>query len=363
MTFVYSYILKEKANPLPAFPLYNLAADKKNPEVDMETAWLSSRIRIYSLILSLVLLVLLMPVVGEGCTNEAVPATVAVALNTTMVPDVNLDVYLYIRQPSPTTVPQNLINAPANIKVDSLAIWGLVNDSTYAVGGALTFTSASDASSVYDELPQQADIWTELSGRTIYVVQGSSGPAQALKTAIANNNFKTYDDAKALGEIARMPSGNATQPAAIGVIKPSQAAVNLLKQYVDAGTAATVNSIFTWTKPQVIVLGLYAPQQIDIADIARRVDNNTIWDVNLGVVASVSSVFPGFIASPIATHVMDGQGFAKETISGVTLYKIPFDAGNGRTISAMANIDGNHFFLAASLNQAYAQTLMLGIQR
>lgn len=327
----------------------------------MKIARLFSKTKIVSLVLGLVLLVLLIPVVGVGCANEPAPA--AVSFNATMVPDVNLDVYLYIHQQSPTTVPQDLINTPSNVKVESLAIWGLVNENSYAVGGALTFTTTADASNIYAQLPQQTDIWTKLAGRTIYVVQGSSGQAQSLKTAIANNNFKTYDDAKALGEVARMPSGSAAQAAAIGVIKPSQTVVNLLKKYVDAGTAATVDSIFKWTKPQVIVIGLYAPQQIDIADIARRVENNTIWDVNLGVVVSVSSAFPGFIVSPVASRVMSGEGFTKVTVSGLTLYKIPFDTGNGRNISALANIDGNHFFLAASLNESYAQTLMLGIRR
>jgi len=115
-----------------------------------------------------------------GCGGPVIPGTIASELAATMVPNVNLDVYLYMNQGSPTAVPKELIHSPADIKIDSLAVWGLVNGDTYSIGGALTFTSSGDASSIYSQLPQQADIWTKLSDRTIYLVQGSGGPAEIL---------------------------------------------------------------------------------------------------------------------------------------------------------------------------------------
>jgi hypothetical protein len=322
-----------------------------------------SKVTRYALISSLIIIVFLIPLIGAGCESPVISGTIASELAATMVPDVNLDIYLYIKQEGPTTVPKDLINSPTDIKVDSLAIWGLINDTTYSIGGALTFTNAGDASNVYSQLPEQADIWSKLSDRTIYLVRGSGGPTESLKSAISNNNFKHYDDSKALSEVALMPYGSPTKPAAVGIIKPGQAAVNLLKPYIDAKTAATIDSILTWAKPQVIVIGLYAPQQIDIADIAQRVKNNTIWHVDLGVAASINSAFPGFIVSPIATRMLDNNGYTKVNVGNLTVYKVSLDVGNGRTIPVLINVDSNHVFVTASWNESYAQTIMTSINR
>jgi hypothetical protein len=288
---------------------------------------------------------------------------IATTLAATLVPDVNLDVYIYINQLTPTTVPGSLIGSPTDIQIDSLAIWGVINNDVYSIGGELNFPSASDASNLYSQLPQQSDIWTKLVGSSIYVVQGSGGPAESLKNAINNNNFISYNDSNALGQVAAMPYSNSTKPAAICIVKPSQAAINLLKQYTDANTVSTVQSIFTWAKPQIIVVGLYSSGTIDIADLDREINNNTILNANLGIVASVNSIFPGLIVSPIATKLLNNEGYTQTTSGNLTEYQTSINIGNGQSIQALLNVDGNRVFVAASGNQSYAQTLMSNINR
>jgi len=284
-------------------------------------------------------------------------------LAATKVPDVNLDVYLYIDQGNPIIVPKNLIDSPIDIPVDSLAIWGVINDNMYSVGGALTFTNASDSSYIYAQLPQENGLWEKLSSNIIYFVQGTGGPAESLISAISSNNFKQYDDNQALAEVSLMPNKDTAIPFGIGIIKPTQAALNLLKPYIDTNSADTIDSIFNWAKPQVIVIGLYSSQRIDVADIVQRIDTNTLGNADLGGIVSMNSSFPGLIFSPLASKFMENSGYTKAILGDLTVYKVFLDGGNGKTIPVFINVSGNHVFATISGQELYADTLMTSIAR
>jgi hypothetical protein len=298
--------------------------------------------------------------VGSGTGNTG---GIATTLAATLVPDVNLDVYIYIKQLTGTTVPRNLIGLATDIQIDSLGIWGVINKDVYSVGGILNFPSASEASNLYSQLPQQSDIWTKLVGSSIYVVQGSGVPAESLKKAINDNNFKPYDDSNALGQVAAMPYSNSIKPVAICIVKPNQASINILKQYIDTKTVNTVQKIYTWAKPQIIVVGLYSPETIDIADLDRELNNKTLSDSDLCIVASANSVFPGFIVNPIATRLLKNEGFTKIIFGDLTEYQTSINIGNGQSIPALLNVAGNRVFATVSGNEPYAQTLMSNINR
>jgi hypothetical protein len=75
-----------------------------------------------------------------------------------------------------------------------------------------------------------------------------------LKKAINNNKFKDYDNGNALGQVAAMPYSNSIKPVAICIVRPSQASIDILKQYVELKTVNTLQSIYTWAKPQIIVV-------------------------------------------------------------------------------------------------------------
>jgi hypothetical protein len=317
----------------------------------------------YILTIIIISILLTIPLAGAGCATNTNSGVIATNLTANMVPDVNLDLYLYGDQGSPTSLPKNWFNATSDIQVNSLALWGVVNGDTYGIAGALMFANASDASNVYSSLSSKRNIWSKLSDRTIYAVQGSGGPAESLKNAIANNKFKPYDDTQALGETAVMPIGELSRPLAIGIIKPSQDAINLVKKYINPDTALTLDNIYKWAKPRTILFGLYATQPLNIPDVVQRFSNNTIWDMDLGVIASVDSAFPGFIVSPIASHLLDQQGYSQKSLGSLNVYKTTIDAKNGKTIPVLINVSGNHIFVTASVKEAFAETLMTEINR
>jgi hypothetical protein len=283
-------------------------------------------------------------------------------LSATMVPNTDIDMYFFVKQATPTTVPKSLIGTPIDIVAESLSLWGIVNEDNYTIGGALVFASAADAALIESEIPGQSETWTELSDRTIYLVQGSGAAADELKAAITSNDFKRYDDTMALDEVALMPSGGSTIPAAVLIIKPNQAMIDQVKQYADQASSDMLNTIFSWARPQVITLGLYAPQQIDIVDLVQRLEQNTVWDVDLGVVVSIKSAWPGFIVSPIAGRILDNSGYTKTTLGDLTVYDGSFDAG-GTAVSVLLNIVGNRLWATTSSQESYARTLMTAITR
>jgi hypothetical protein len=288
---------------------------------------------------------------------------IVTTLAATLVPDINMDVYIYIKQLVYTTVPRNLIGLDIDIQIDFLAIWGVIKNDVYSIGGMLNFPNALKASNLYSKLPQQSDVWTKLVGSSIYVVQGTGVPAETLKKAINNNKFKHYNDSNALGQVASMPYSNSIKPVAICIVRPSQASIDILKQYVDLKTVNTVQSIYTWTKPQIIVVGLYSPETIDIADLDQKINNKTLPDADLCVVASANSVFPGFIVSPIATRLLKNERFTKIISGNLTEYQTSINIGNGQSIPALLNVAGNRVFATVSENEPYAQTLMSNINR
>jgi hypothetical protein len=287
----------------------------------------------------------------------------ATTLAATLVPDVNLDVYIYIKQSTCTTVPSNLIGLAIDIQIDSLAIWGVINKDVYSIGGILNFRNASEASNLYSQLPQQSDIWTKLVGSSIYVVQGSGVPAESLKDVINNNKFKLYDDSNALGQVAAMPYSNSIKPVAICIVRPSQASIDILKQYVDLKTVNTVQSIYAWAKPQMIVVGLYSPETIDITELDQKINNKTIADADLGIVASANSVLPGFIVNPIASRLLKNAGLTKIIFGDLTEYQTSINIGSGQSIPALLNVAGNRVFATVSGDEPYAQTLMSNVNR
>jgi hypothetical protein len=312
----------------------------------------------------LTIIMILVPVFGTSCSGQLASGIVANAMAATMVPDVNLDVYVYFNQGSPTNIPKNLIKASQDIPVDSLSLWGLIdNNDTYAIGGALVFTDPSDAAYAYSQIPSRNDVWTQVSDKTIYVVQGSGGPAEKLKNAISNHNFKRYSDQKALAELSRMPYSDSARPVAVGIVKPTKAAVDLVKKYLDSSTAAAVDSAFKWGNPQIIVCGLYSAQKLEIADVLQRISNGSIWNLNLGAMVLVDSALPGLIFSPIASHQLETYGFTKLNSGNLTIYQSTVNSPGGKSIPVMVNIDGSQVFVTASVQPTFAQILLTEIRQ
>ena len=139
------------------------------------------------LVTGLLFLLISTPIITVGCQKEVTqpPATSTRSeLSNTLVPNINLDIYVYVKQDNPTIVPKNLIGTTSDVVAGSLALWGIPTEDAFILGGGLTFVSATDAAKIHSQIPSQAEIWTRLSNQIIYFLQGSGVIAENLKAAI-----------------------------------------------------------------------------------------------------------------------------------------------------------------------------------
>jgi len=176
-------------------------------------------------------------IVAVGCQEEVTqpPATLIHSdFSTTLVPNIDLDMYVYVRQENLTIVPESLVDTSLDVVAESLAIWVIPTADTLIFSGGLTFVNTADAAEIHSQISDQAEIWTKLSDRTIYFVQGSGSVAENLKLAISNNNFKQYDDQDALREVALLPDNGNTKLAVIGVVIPSESLTNLIAKNINS---------------------------------------------------------------------------------------------------------------------------------
>ena len=310
-------------------------------------------------------LIMAIPISVVGCQEKEEPrakAPSAEALSSTLVPNMDLDVYVYLKQDSPTTQPAEMINAPLDVAVESLAIWGVSTEDDFAFGGALTLTSATQADKVHSQIPPQAETWTKLSGSTIYLVHGSGKAAESLKRAISNNDFKYYDDIKALEAVDKLPGGGTTRLAGVAVARPGKA----LFSYIARGGEGMgmVNTIMTLVRLEVIVAGLYSPGPIDVARVATVMEREDgIPNLDLGILVLLKSGLPGFIVEPAVKKFLTEADFTERSLGELTMYQGSFDTGGGQALPILVRIEGNHIFAAISGKEAYAQTLITSISK
>ncbi|MFC2020814.1 hypothetical protein ACFLU1_03360 [Chloroflexota bacterium] len=319
------------------------------------------------LIVTVLLLFLIStPLITVGCQEEVTqppPTSTHSDLSTTLVPNIDLDMYVYVKQDNPTTVPKDLVDTPLDVVGESLALWGIPTEDSIILGGGLTFVSAADAVKIHAQISGQANIWTKLSERTIYFVQGSGIVAETMKAAISKNDFKYYDDENALQEVALLPDSGTTKLAAIGIVIPSGKLTELIANNINPDYSGMVNTLLTQARLQVITVGLYAPQQIDVAEITQRIERGSIWESDLGILALIKSGLPGFVVSPIIKNILDDAGYVETTIGELTLYKGSLDVGNGKDIPILIRVDGNRIYATVSGKESYVRTIITNVAR
>lgn len=223
--------------------------------------------------------------------------------------------------------------------------------------------SAVDAAKIHAQISDQAETWTKLSDRTIYFVQGSGIVAETMKAAISKNNFKQYDDQNALLEVALLPDSGTTKLAVIGIVTPSETLTELIAKSITPEYSGIVNTLLTQARFQVVAVGLYAPQQIDLAEITQKIERGSIWESDLGILASIKSGLPSFIVSPIVKRVLDNTGYVETTIGELTLYKGSLDVDNGKDIPILIRIEGNRIYATVSGQESYARTIITNVTR
>lgn len=319
---------------------------------------------IKNILVGTVLLMVLtsIPIISAGCQEDSpLPSTASGKLSSTLVPNIDVDVYVYFKQENPTTIPKGLIGTPLDLEVESLALWSIPTEDKFILGGGLTLTSTDDAAKIQVQIPGNGETWTMLSGRIIYFVRGSGVIAEDMKAAISRNDFKYYDDQKALAEVALLPDSGTTKIAAVGIIIPSETLIKLIMNNIAPESSDMINSFVPWARLQVIAGGLYALHEIDIARILQTIELGGTWESDLGILALVKSGVPGFVATPIVQKLLSNAGFTEIKLGELTLYKGSLDTGKGKTIPVLVRIEGNRIFAAISGQESYAQTLITSI--
>lgn len=325
---------------------------------------MNNKLKTRLLIIGLCLLTAI-PVSATGCQGEQQPTsalTSAKALSSTLVPNMELDIYAYLKQGSPTTLPADLTNVPFDIEVESLAIWGVRIEDDFTFGGALTLTSASQAVKIHSQIAPREDFWTKLSGSTIYVVQGSSTAAESLKRAILNNDFKNYDDSQALSAVAALPDGGTARLAGVVVAKPSKALISYMARVAKSEWLNTFNTALTLARLNVVAAGIYSSGEIDMDKLAMAMEKKgAITDLDSGILVLVKSGLPGFIVEPGVKRILSEAEFTEKSLDDLTLYHRSLGNPEAETIPVLVRIEGNRIFVAISGKESYAQTLITGI--
>ena len=300
------------------------------------------------------------PVISVGCEGGQLPTSSSPGeFSPVLVPNTDLDVYIYAKQDSATTVPAWLVDAPGDIEVESLALWGVPAEDEFALGIGIALTSPGDASALHAEIDLEEDGWKMLSGSTIYFVQGSGTTAESLKTAISNHDFKYCDDSEFLEAAATLPSYGTTKPAAIALAKPSTELIGFIAKDADPERLEQINTMLKLADPKVIAVGLYSPHEIDVPEIVETMESDgSISDLNLGLLGLVKSGLPGFVVEPAIKKFLTESEFTEVNFGEFTLYKRSLHIDGGKAITVLVWIKGNRAFAAVAGQESYAEALI-----
>jgi len=314
--------------------------------------------------LIIVAALLALPLAVLGCTPSTPPTpppAPPIDLAQTLVPDLDISLYTYVRQENPTTIPARMIHAPADLNVASLALWGVPSGEELTLGGAVTFTSSREASAVFDQVKDSPDMWTSLADATVYFVPKSGASARALVDAISNNRFKYYDDAAAIAEIALLPNGGRARQAGVAVSRPGPELLKIISESTDRDTAQMVQTLLSTAQIEVVAGGLYAPEQIDIARVYRMMSSGNIAELVAGTLLAVKSGLPGIVVGPAVTGFLERANYTKLDLEGITVYRgyIPV---SGTRVPALIRVVGNRIYVAVSPSQDYAALLITGVR-
>jgi hypothetical protein len=318
------------------------------------------------LFVSTLAVLILFPVLVVGCFGEVgqLPGSSTDKLSAILVPDTNLELYIYAKQERSTIIPAEIINMPHDIKVDSLAIWGLPSDEDLVFGAGLTFATADDASEIYAGVVSEKDSWKILRDNKIYVVRGSGVAAESLKSAILNNDFKYYDNANVLEAITMLPREGRTKMIALAVAKPSKQVLDFAEGYIGNENFEQISDILKLLNPDVVIGGIYSPHQINVAKAVEVFQKGVgVSTLDVGILVLVKSTLPGFVVSPVAKNLLVDRGFTEEKFSEFSVYQGVWVAPDNSKISILARIENNQIFVAVSGQEAYAQTLITSIYK
>jgi len=313
-------------------------------------------------LVGLVLAALLLPLAGCDTAVPPAPSSGTLAVAGTLVPDLPLDVYAYVRQPQPTLVPDDLLDLPADLSVVSLAMWGVAGDADFTWGGALTMGSLDEAVRAVSDIPSDAGVWTKLDGAVIYFVKTGTAAADTMKAAIADGRLVNYDFQPGIDALAFYPDGGSTVALGAAAAVPGDALINLITANATSELKALITTLTKSSGLQVVTAGLYAAAPVDISTIAEHPTLPFLLSQNAGILVSVKSSWPGFVIGFLANNAIGGAGYEQGTLGGQEVYRGTIDTGGGAQVPVVIRVSGNRIFAALSGQQAYAEALIAGIR-
>jgi hypothetical protein len=311
------------------------------------------------------LIIVLLATLLTGCDQapKTRPASGVMQVSEHLVPDVPLDVYIYLEQEKPTVVPAGTLNISRDAEVVSMSVWGVpYEDTDFSIGGALNFTNKDQAASVHTDMRVDGDTWLKLDGSTIYVVNGTGAAAATLRTALDKGNFKRYDDSDGLKAAAQLPDGGADDMVAIALLRPSQALIRFVTADADAETRDMVTGILALVQLKTAAAGVYASHYIDGAQITAIISGGGIEDSSLSVLGIVSAGLPGIIVAPLVENFLPEQGFTLETRGDLNIYLKQQVMEGGGKMHLAVSIDGNTLVVGSAADRSKSVELVLGVR-
>ncbi len=295
----------------------------------------------------------------QKLSGNAVNEMVSVLL----VPDTDLNLYLYARQDRPTTVPADLMGLDYDLDVESMAIWGSSDDSQEAMAVAVTLVTDGEAEKVYNEIVAGPSTWKLLRGKKLYLVQGDGDAADSLREAIEANRFSYFKDEEVLDVVSALPNGERTRLVTISVLKNDPILLDSLLQDRSDVDVAGINQLMESARVNLVVGGLYTPNRINIARASELIRSEDLAALDAGILLLVKSDLPGFVVGPIVSNYLTSYGFNQYNVGDVTLYKGRGVGIGGDELQTIVRIENNFLFASMSGQESYAETLIMSIYR
>jgi hypothetical protein len=281
-----------------------------------------------------------------------------------MVPDTNLDLYVYAKQEHPTVVPAEMIKMPRDVDVETLAIWGVPAKEGLVLGMAFTFADPQTASDTYSRITLDQNWWKFLNNNVIYIVQGSGIASKALKDVISSNDFKYYDDSKILESVLIFPNSGRSKIIALAAAKPSEQVMNYLEKNIDNKNVQLVNKISKQINLDFIIAGLYSPHQMNIAKAGEVLKKGTnVSSLDLGALLLIKSNLPGFLVEPAVKSILTEYGFTEKILGRFSLYRGLWSTVNNNVVPIFIRIEDNYIFVSLSGQETYAETLITSVYK
>ena len=306
--------------------------------------------------LALLLILSLALVSDPGCETTPNISTPLLPSGFTdaLVPDVNLDGYLYLNQSSPVVISSDLMKATGpQISVRSAQLF--LGPDTDSIGGSVSFQSQADAQLAVQLMKSiTIPLWSLANGNIIYAANTDSGDwTSSVKNAFSQqqmvNPSAKFPETRE--DFAYFPSNPPSKPIVAGF-------VNTTGNLVDSIGTRTELSLTDYTSVlksagiSRISFVVYCAKPITIS--SKTLSEAYIDSLQVSALAVGRSSYPSIAVSAFFDTAIESAGFTKYTINNVDMFEYPL--GNAEIA---AGHKGNVIYVAVSPSKDLVEKLLL----